>query len=214
MTFLQAKDLVPSTDSVAHDGVTCYGCQSEGYYRDKWPGQDVTQLLQYDKVIIEHVDKVSYVEDLVEVNTVEIDVRDSLDPYETELLGEDDVFVSFSFLQPPCAQCCLIKPTLILLDSKATLCTFDHPGLVSNVRYHECGNIFDIYTNSGSQLSTLVTDYPKLRIPVWFNNNSLANVISLAVVKKKHQVTMDTSKEVVMHVHIYKKRSNDFLRNA
>ena len=166
MTFLQVIDLVPGTNSVAHDGVRCYGCQSEGHYSDKCPVQDEVQLLQCDHTIVDHVDKVSYSEDVIEINAVEVDVGDPLDPYETKLLGEDDVFVSFSFLQPPCAQCCLIKPTFILLDSEFTLRTFHHPGLVNTVHCHECGNTVDIHTNSGTQLSTLVTDYPKLGTPV------------------------------------------------
>lgn len=37
-----------------------------------------------------------------------------------------------------------------------------------------------------------MADYTALDIPVWFNDESLANILSLAVVRKKFRVTIDT----------------------
>ncbi|KAI2490511.1 Reverse transcriptase (RNA-dependent DNA polymerase) [Fragilaria crotonensis] len=55
-------------------------------------------------------------------------------------------------------------------------------------------------TNGGFQDSTLVGDFPNLG-PVWFNPASIANILSLADVRKVCRVTMDTIAEPAMHVH-------------
>ena len=47
----------------------------------------------------------------------------------------------------------------------------------------------------------LVADYTALDIPVWLNDESLANILSLVVVRKKIRVTMDTDIITAMHVH-------------
>jgi len=36
---------------------------------------------------------------------------------------------------------------------------------------------------------------------VWFNTESLANILSIAAVRKVGRITMDTSVEPAMHVH-------------
>jgi hypothetical protein len=55
-------------------------------------------------------------------------------------------------------------------------------------------------TNGGHQDSHMIGDFPNLG-PVWFNENSIANIWSLADVRKACTVTMDTSKEPCINVH-------------
>jgi hypothetical protein len=51
-----------------------------------------------------------------------------------------------------------------------------------------------------SQESKLVGDFPNLG-EVWFNDNSIANILSLADVRKVCRVTMDTADEPAMTIH-------------
>ncbi len=55
-------------------------------------------------------------------------------------------------------------------------------------------------TNGGSQDSHYVGDFPNLGT-VWFNPASIANILSLADVRRVCRVTMDTSTEPAMIVH-------------
>ena len=55
-------------------------------------------------------------------------------------------------------------------------------------------------TNGGFQESTLVGDFPNLG-EVWFNPDSIANILSLSAVRKICRVTVDTTAEAAMIVH-------------
>jgi hypothetical protein len=57
-----------------------------------------------------------------------------------------------------------------------------------------------VHTNGGTQFSSkmgTVTNFGD----VWFNEDSLANILSMAAVRKVCRITMDTSIEVAMHDH-------------
>jgi hypothetical protein len=55
-------------------------------------------------------------------------------------------------------------------------------------------------TNGGHQDSDMVGDFPNLG-EVWFNEDSIANILSIADVRKVCRVTMDTSHEPALLVH-------------
>ena len=55
-------------------------------------------------------------------------------------------------------------------------------------------------TNGGHKDSILVGDFPNLG-EVWFNGNSIANILSLTEVRKVCRITMDTSTEPALLVH-------------
>ena len=46
----------------------------------------------------------------------------------------------------------------------------------------------------------MIWDFPNLG-PVWYNDRSIANILSLSEVRKVCTVTMDTSKEPAINVH-------------
>ena len=48
----------------------------------------------------------------------------------------------------------------------------------------------------------MVVEYPRLIISIWYNKDSLANILSLASVRKLCHVTMDTAEEALMYVHV------------
>jgi hypothetical protein len=57
-----------------------------------------------------------------------------------------------------------------------------------------------VLTNGGTQVSTMLGDIPNFG-SVWFNPASIANILSLAAVRKVCRVTMDTAVEAAMFVH-------------
>ncbi|KAI2502074.1 Reverse transcriptase (RNA-dependent DNA polymerase) [Fragilaria crotonensis] len=91
-----------------------------------------------------------------------------------------------------------IDPSWILLDSQSTISVFRNPDMLTNIRPSD--RTLRAVTNGGFQDSTLVGDFPNLG-PVWFNPASIANILSLADVRKVCRVTMDTIAEPAMHVH-------------
>jgi hypothetical protein len=91
-----------------------------------------------------------------------------------------------------------IDPNWILLDSQSTISVFRNPDFLKNVR--ESGHVLRAFTNGGHQDSHLIGDFPNLG-PVWFNENSIANILSLADVRKVCRVTMDSSRNSAILVH-------------
>ena len=91
-----------------------------------------------------------------------------------------------------------IPTTWILLDSQSTVSVFKDRRFLLDIR--PSPQPLTVYTNGGTQVSTLVGDLNNFG-PVWYNPKSLANILSLAEVRVKCRVTMDTAVEAAMLVH-------------
>ncbi|KAI2497083.1 Reverse transcriptase (RNA-dependent DNA polymerase) [Fragilaria crotonensis] len=91
-----------------------------------------------------------------------------------------------------------IDPDWILLDSQSTISVFNNPTMLSNIRKSE--HVLRAMTNGGYQDSHMVGDFANLGT-VWFNSESIANILSLADVTKVCRVTMDSGKEASISVH-------------
>ena len=91
-----------------------------------------------------------------------------------------------------------IDPSWILLDSQSTISVFRNPNFLSNIR--KSGHVLRAITNGGHQDSDTVGDFPNLG-EVWYNPESIANILSLADVRKVCRVTMDSSVEPAIKVH-------------
>jgi hypothetical protein len=57
-----------------------------------------------------------------------------------------------------------------------------------------------VHTNGGTQVSRFIGDIPNFGT-VWYNPASIANILSLAAVRKVCRVTMDTAIAAAFHVH-------------
>jgi hypothetical protein len=96
------------------------------------------------------------------------------------------------------AELAAIDPTWILLDSQSTISVFNNRDMLRNVR--RSPHVLRAITNGGFQDSDMVGEFPNLG-EVWYNANSIANILSLADVRKVCTVTMDTSRSPSMDVH-------------
>ena len=103
----------------------------------------------------------------------------------------------FSFAQP-LARHEPIPNTWILLDSQSTVCVFNNKRLLSNIR--QSPRPLEVSTNGGPQVSTLIGDIKNFGT-VWYNPQSLANILSLAEVRLRCRCVMDTAIEPAIHVH-------------
>jgi hypothetical protein len=91
-----------------------------------------------------------------------------------------------------------IDPNWILLDSQSTISVFRNKNMLQNIR--SSPHVLRAITNGGHQDSDMIGDFPNLG-PVWYNDRSIANILSLSEVRKVCTVTMDTSKEPAINVH-------------
>ena len=94
----------------------------------------------------------------------------------------------------------ILNPLWILLDSASTVNIFANKSLLRNIRHSRSIEGLQIHTNGGIQVTRLIGDLPGFG-PVWYDGGSLANILSLAAVRKKCCITMDTNDEPAMIVH-------------
>ena len=92
----------------------------------------------------------------------------------------------------------LIPSSWILLDSQSTVSVFKNRHLLTNIRPSD--RPLRVHTNGGTQMSSDIGTVKNFG-DVWFNSESLANILSMAKVRKKCRITMDTSVEASMNVH-------------
>jgi len=92
----------------------------------------------------------------------------------------------------------LIPSSWVLLDSQSTVSVLKNPNTLSNIR--RSNSQLKVHTNGGTQISLLAGDIKNFGT-VWYNPDSLANILSLAAVCKLRCITMDTSVEAALCVH-------------
>jgi hypothetical protein len=91
-----------------------------------------------------------------------------------------------------------IPLTWVQLDSQSTVSVFKNRNLVSDI-WHSNTQLC-VYSNGGTQTSQHVCTISNFG-EVWFNSNSLANILSMAEVRKVCKITINTSIEAAMNVH-------------
>jgi hypothetical protein len=182
VTFLQRAAPIAGRDGIVHANITCYHCDSLGHYASECPDakgvEDGVQMLQLGPTATISTAESSYQSAFTFLHLAE--------PSSDFILHQADSCYD------------LIPDTWILLDSQSTVSVFKNRSLLSNIRA-SCRTL-RVHTNGGTQLSTqlgTVTNFGD----VWFNTDSLANILSMAAVRKVCRITMDTSVAAAMHVH-------------
>ncbi|GAX20129.1 hypothetical protein FisN_17Lu131 [Fistulifera solaris] len=95
-----------------------------------------------------------------------------------------------------CDHC--ISNEWILLDTQSTVSVFNNPQYLYNIRKSD--EVLRAVTNGGYQDSYMVGEFPNLGT-VWFNPESIANILSMKDVNKVCRVTLDTEEELALLVH-------------
>jgi hypothetical protein len=92
-----------------------------------------------------------------------------------------------------------IPPHFILLDSDSTFSIFNNPDFLHDI--HDVVEPLTLHTNGGgAQISSQMGTLPGFGL-VWFNPDSIANILSLAEVRRLRRVTMDTDTRPAFYVH-------------
>ena len=172
LQFMSAGTKVAGTDGTTHDGITCYECKDEGHYASSCPKKGKKGP---KKLTMQHVTALQVVLQ-----------NESSDPNTSNM-----TFVQ-NYKSP-------IPSSWVLLDSQSTVSVFRSPDLLSNIR--RSSETLTVLTNGGPQLSDWVGT-SSLFGQVWYNPSSLANILSLALVRKRYRVTMDTSIDPALNVHL------------
>lgn len=91
-----------------------------------------------------------------------------------------------------------LPSTWVLLDSESTVSIFHNPALLKNVRASPTS--ITVHGSGGHIVSRLIGDIPNFG-SVWVEPKSLANILSLAAVRKVCRVTMDSNLDAAFSVH-------------
>jgi len=81
------------------------------------------------------------------------------------------------------------------------VCVFRNKALLTDIGDSPYGEILKVYTNGGSQESTKLGTLDGFG-QVWYNPESLANILSMAAVRKFFRIMTDSSVDAVMYVHL------------
>jgi hypothetical protein len=180
MTFVQSGEVIAGADGVTHTGVTCFRCEHKGLYADKCPGGPKATLL--------HAEAAATVTLLQAFHTKAIVADDDNTNHENS---------DFTLTQLP-SRHELIPLSWVLLDSQSTVLAFKNPNFLTNIR--RSNSQLKVHTNGSTQISSLAGNIKNFGT-VWYNPDSLANIFSLAAVRKLCRITMDTSVEAALCVH-------------
>ena len=104
-----------------------------------------------------------------------------------------------------------VKATWILLDTQSNCDIFRNPEYLTNIKKHDKKEL-TILSNGGS-MTVNKTGYLRNYGEVWFERNSMANILSMSNVRKKFRVTMDIGPSTItptIWVHIDENTKIDF----
>jgi hypothetical protein len=87
-----------------------------------------------------------------------------------------------------------------ILDSDSSISIFNNTSMLDDI--HDVDTPLVLQSNGGGhQLTSQMGTVPNFG-KVWYNPNSIANILSLAEVRKSSRVTMDSSSDVAFHIHL------------
>jgi hypothetical protein len=106
-----------------------------------------------------------------------------------------------------------LHPYFFLLDSQSSVhLVNDQCPLVTSVGAHIDNKVLEMHSNGGTSNTNLVTQLRSLEC--WYNDNSLANILSLALIVDKFHVTIHHGEPHEMRVWYSKSNFISFLRTG
>ena len=93
-----------------------------------------------------------------------------------------------------------INPNWILLDSQASCHVIFNKCMLKNIRKHPTQKRIIISCNARDVELDTVGDLPGVGL-VWFAEDGIANILSLALISDQFRVTLDTNIDLAFYVH-------------
>ena len=220
--------VVPGTNEKSHPGIKCHGCGRYGHYLSHCPDADGQKNLIVEEKSKEEKDD----EENVDMGQ-HLQVSRMMDDASSSS-SDDSYLVDFrncQFNQMTTPSSVLtnkystaakslkrsemknrlnyFKDTKsILMDSGSTFSCCNNPKLLVNIR--DSIKPINGVSNGGVMVTSKEGDLPGF-FKVYYNPDSLMNILSLSDMRKRFRVTMDTSKEAAMLVHIAKSEVMKFI---
>ena len=94
----------------------------------------------------------------------------------------------------------IINPDWILLDSESTEHVFCNEKLLTDVKMMTNGETLRLHTSGGFFDTKHQGKFGDIQ--VWYNQNSLANILSLSLITENYKVTLDSEKDNALVIHI------------
>jgi hypothetical protein len=179
--------VIAGTDGHTYRSITCHKCKKKGHYAPKCPGTEESVESTEANVTLLNLDESSD-EENNEVVFMTVDIEEQSNKV------EDDEH-AVTLLNGSST----IDPNWVLLDTCSTVSLFRNEKLVKNIRSCK-GNGLVTKSIGGSMRTTLIADLPNFG-EVWFNPNSMANILSFAHVSKMFRITCDTQYDKSFVVH-------------
>jgi len=155
-------------------GITCFKCKEKGHYSNECP-------------------KKSEQEDQTGTQLL-LDGAEEMESTNYFFCQVDQHREEHSFHQSN-----KLPQTWILLDNQSTVDVFSNPSLLQNIR--PTTRTMTIKCNAGTTRTNMVGELPGYPTQVWYNPNGIANILSMANVKKHYRVTYDSVADNAFLVH-------------
>ena len=201
MSYLQDGG-IPGTDGRFISHITCYRCGRKGHYADNCPEDEVKQGQQHMQS--QRCQEISEEQESGETQSHRGDQHFQVNS--DEEMSDDSNFVHFQWAQVGLNQLQgnrknTYKDTDILIDTGSTFSVFKNPKMLLNIR--KSTKPLNAITNGGKQTSEYTGDLPGF-FSVWFNPNSMLNILAWSDVRKRYRITVDTDKGAYIEVHLDK----------
>jgi len=181
---------VPGRDGRVNPNIVCYNCTNRGHYADNCPSE---RHRPDSSTAVDTPDnkKVTFQQHMMHAAVLD-EAVDAEDDDDSVVIG----FQHATIKDMPNRQ---VDHTNILLDTGSNCSVFNNQEYVRNIRHSEL--LLSAQNNGGELVSTHVGDLPGF-FEVWYNPDSIMNILSFDQVKDRYRVTLDSAETSAIPVHL------------